>query len=261
MAGFGDELMATGMARGAAQRGKRIAFGDGRRIIWGPYAAEVFKGNPNIAPPSARRDRDIEWMPFYKGSRDYVRAGGQGFVWNYKFRPVPGQVFFDDAEESFAASVVPGFILIEPNLPWHKPVSVNKDWGIARYQAVVDRLLEQGHDVAQFSHGRDRLKGARTIEAKSFRMALAALRRAAAAVVPEGGLHHGAAAVGCSAVVLFGGFIPPQVTGYATHINLTGGAKPCGWLRPCKHCRAAMEAISVDHVVDSVQLLLERSKQ
>ncbi len=30
--GYGDNLMATGMARGAACRGKRIAFGNGRRL-------------------------------------------------------------------------------------------------------------------------------------------------------------------------------------------------------------------------------------
>jgi hypothetical protein len=38
--GYGDELMATGMARGAAARGKRVAFGDGQRIICGPYCFE-----------------------------------------------------------------------------------------------------------------------------------------------------------------------------------------------------------------------------
>jgi len=51
-------------------------------------------------------------------------------------------------------------------------------------------------------------------------------------------------------VVLFGGFIPPSVTGYAAHANLTGGAEACGSLKPCPHCRKAMEAISVEEVVE-----------
>jgi hypothetical protein len=49
-------------------------------------------------------------------------------------------------------------------------------------------------------------------------------------------------------VVLFGGFIPPSVTGYGGHANLTGGAEACGSLDPCRHCQAAMGRIGVDEV-------------
>jgi ADP-heptose:LPS heptosyltransferase len=77
---------------------------------------------------------------------------------------------------------------------------------------------------------------------------------------PEGGLHHGAAAVGIPAVVLFGGFIPPQVTGYKTHVNLTGGADFfCGSLQACKHCAEAMERIKSKHVCDAAKGFLECS--
>jgi hypothetical protein len=44
----------------------------------------------------------------------------------------------------------------------------------------------------------------------------------------EGGMHHAAAAVGVPAVVLFGGFIPPEIMGYKGQISLTGGATACG---------------------------------
>jgi hypothetical protein len=76
------------------------------------------------------------------------------------------------------------------------------------------------------------------------------MSRAALYIGGEGGLHHGAAAVGVGGVVLFGGFIPPEVTGYATHANLTGGAEACGSLDPCRHCAAAMQAIGVDEVLE-----------
>jgi hypothetical protein len=52
--------------------------------------------------------------------------------------------------------------------------------------------------------------------------------------------------------VLFGGFIPPQVTGYDLHTNLTGGAEACGHVEPCKHCQRAMANISVDQVKDAI---------
>jgi hypothetical protein len=56
--------------------------------------------------------------------------------------------------------------------------------------------------------------------------------------------------VGVEGVVLFGGFIPPEVTGYALHTNLTGGAEACGSLQPCAHCHEAMKAIGVDEVLE-----------
>jgi hypothetical protein len=59
-------------------------------------------------------------------------------------------------------------------------------------------------------------------------------------------------------VVLFGGFIPPQVTGYPGHVNLTGGAVACGSLQRCSHCQAAMNAISVDEVHAAALGLLDR---
>src|SRR4030095_3529410 len=92
--GYGDDIMATGMARGAAARGKRIAFGDGQRIIWGPHSAEIFQGNPNIAPPGVERRPDIEWIHYYRGCRIYSYATADRWVWNYDFRPKPGQLFF-----------------------------------------------------------------------------------------------------------------------------------------------------------------------
>lgn len=251
--GLGDNLMATGLARGAAARGKRIAFGDGSRIIWDGNSPEIFRGNPNIAPAGSERDGNIEWVAFYKGERQYNSLGNGRWIWNYDFKIIPGELFFDDNEKRFAQSVKPGLILIEPNVPWWKPVAPNKDWGLAKYQAVTDYLLSQGHDVAQFSNGRDRLKGVRVIETKSFRHALAALSGAKLAILPEGGLHHGAAAVDVHAVVLFGGFIPPEVTGYPTHINLAANGEACGSLNACQHCKAAMEMIGVDEVIDAAE--------
>lgn len=242
--------MATGLARGAKARGKRVAFGDGQRIIWGPWSEPMFRHNPNIARPGEESAKDVEWIAHYKGSRLYnsVSRDRNYWVWNMAFRPIPGELFFDDAELEFGHTAGSGFVLIEPNVPRQKSVAPNKDWGAARYQQVADRLRTAGYRIVQFAHGRDRLQGVEVIHATEFRQALAALARAAIYIGPEGGLHHGAAALGIPAVVLFGGFIPPQVTGYAGHTNLTGGVEACGSLRPCSHCRRAMRAISIDRV-------------
>jgi ADP-heptose:LPS heptosyltransferase len=245
--------MASGMQKGL--RGfKRLAFGDGKKIIWGPWSEEVFRHNPHIAGPGQENAADLFWVEHYKGHRLYNSLNKQRtrWIWNYKFVPEPGEIYFSPFEIQFAKTVGQDFILIEPNVPWHKSVAVNKDWGLQRYQAVADRLRESGHEVVQFSHGRDRLHNVRTIVTPTFRVALAALSKAKAAVLPEGGLHHGAAALGVGAVVIFGGFIPPQVTGYKMHFNLTGGAEACGSLSECHHCRKALDRISVDDVVGRI---------
>ncbi len=256
--GYGDDILASGLAKKLLEPGKRAAFGDGRRIIWGPWSEEIFRCNPKIARPGEERKPDIQWIDYYKGHRLYnaIDTAAGRWRWNYAFHAEPGEIYFDSNELAFAKATGSNFILIEPNVPWKKSVAPNKDWGPAKYQAIVDRLKADGHDVVQTKHGRDRLVGVRTVSTPTFRAALAVLSRARLAILPEGGLHHGAAALGIPAVVLFGGFIPPSVTGYSMHINLTGDVEACGSLHPCKHCRAAMDNISVEQVYDAARYQL-----
>lgn len=248
--------MASGIARGARSRGKRIAFGDGKRIIWGPHAAEIFRDNPNVARPGSERDRDIEWVTFYKGCRAYNKQVGDRWMWNYDFRPIPGEVFLSDAEICLG-QVARGSILIEPNVPQHKTCSPNKQWPVDRYQRVADELRHSGHVVSQLIYpgARHRLAGVRYLLTETFRQALAALSQSRLYVGPEGGMHHGAAAVGVPAVVIFGSWIPPEVTGYDSHVNVVGtdrSHRGCGILRRCDHCRRSLDSITVDRVLDGV---------
>jgi hypothetical protein len=247
--------MATGIARGAAARGKRIAFGDGRRLIWGPWCEQAFRHNPNIA--HSLDAGELQWVAYYKGARWYNRAGNGRWIWNYDFAAVPGEFYFDAAEKTFA--VHRAGVLIEPNVPWQKSVAVNKDWGVAKYQLLADRLRIGGLRVFQFSYGKLRLAGVEQIQVDNFRQAAATLAGIEFAIVPEGGLHHAAAAVGTPAIVIFGGFIPPAVTGYPEHVNLTGGSEACGSWRQCSHCRAALNKIEVDEVYGYAIKLCQQS--
>ena len=262
--GYGDDIMATGMAKGARARGKRIAFGDGRRIIWGPWSEEMFRNNPNIAPPGSEGSEDLEWIDYYKGHRKYNSQAPGRWVWNMDYRPIPGQFFFDENETLIANQFAGNsFILVEPNVPQKKSVAPNKQWPIDRWQQVVDRLSENGHQVVQFQYpgARYALSGVSYFEASSFRNALAVLGMAKLFLGHEGGLHHGAAALIVPGVVLFGGFIPPQVTGYDIHVNLTGGATACGSLNACDHCREALDKITVKQVVDAALQQLSQKVQ
>lgn len=254
--GYGDEVMATGQARGLSLRGKRAAFGDGQRIIWGPWSSTVFQNNPNIARPGSEKDSDLVWIPNYKGSRPYNHPGGRGWIWHMNFRPSIGEFFFSPHEDHLTYHLPPGSVVIEPNVP-KKPVAPNKQWPVERYQAVADILLEAGWSVFQLvsSHSRVRLPRVKHLPTETYRRAVSTLRSAALYIGPEGGMHHAAAAVGTAAVVIFGGFIPTTVTGYAGHVNL--GGKPedaCGSTSVCEHCRKALLSISVDEVIQAAQV-------
>ncbi len=252
--GYGDQLIGTGLAKGAAARGKRIAFGDGRQIIWDHHSEEIFKNNPNIAKPGSEGADDLEWIPFHRGNRLYNRLSSDGtrWIWNDKFRVIPGEFYLEEKEKSVAAHHGSGFVIIEPSLPAHKSSSINKTWPFIKYWKLAKRLKRNGYDARQFRYSSYRqIEHCAQIKTASFRQACAILANAKLYVGPEGGMHHAAAALGIPAVVLFGGFIPPEVTGYDSHTNLTGGARACGSLRRCEHCLRAMETISLAQVEDA----------
>lgn len=247
------------MARGAHARGKRIAFGDGRRIIWHNNAHQIYQGNPNVVPPGSVRDRGIAWISYYQGSRLYGTPRPGGWRWNKDFRAIPGEMFFTPQEITRAADKMPaGAVLIEPHV---KPTAVNKRWPFDRYQYVANRLLSDGHLVAQFNYGEQMLTGVRSIPSPDFRTSVAMLARCSLYIGPEGGLHHGAAAVGTPAVVIFGGFIHPMTTGYATHVNLFGADEACGNIGQCQHCRYAMHAIAAEQVYEAAKGILNETSQ
>ena len=254
--GYGDEIIGSGLARGAAARGKKIAFGDGRKIIWTQWCKEVYENNPNIAWPGQEKAPGVEWMEFHVGRRHYstLDAAKGRWIWNYNYRMAAGEFFFSEKEKAIAANHRSDFIVIEPNLPWWKPVAVNKDWGEANYAELGRQLIEQGYRLLQFHHANTKriITGAQIIEVPRFRQAIAIMQRAAVYVGVEGGMMHAAAAVGLRGVILFGGWSPPLVVGHSWHVNITGSNEACGSIKPCDHCRQAMANISVEQVSRAV---------
>jgi ADP-heptose:LPS heptosyltransferase len=252
--------LAAGFARGCAARGKRMAFGDveRKRYVTSPWQEIIFQNNPNICWPKQAHHPDVIWHPFCKGNRLYNRPGpNRRWIWNYEFKAPVGEFYFASEELAFATQLAKGFILIEPHVPRHKSIVANKDWGFAKFQAVADRLIKEGYIVAQFAHhDYATLANVQVWKCPTIRHAAAAMRRASVIICPEGGTHHAAAAVGKSAVVIFGGFIPPQVIGYDFHINLSDGSEACGSLQRCEHCVQALKAISVDRVYEAVRRML-----
>jgi hypothetical protein len=296
--GLGDELMAAGQARELKRLhlDKRVLVGTGKL----EYRHPMFFNNPNIditqfkwerfSKPVHRKHRftkpgpidgkvpgnmkeywrekrvEIAWVLNYPGGRPYIdhqRTTRLRWIWNREFRAVRGDFFPTDREVAEAEELLSGvsepFGVIEPNVKGTTSAD-NKDWGWTRWIEVI-KATHGWFSLVQLGGKHSKvLPHVRRIETPEFRVAFTILRKAAFFVGTEGGLHHAAAAFNLPAVVIFGGYISPEQTGYAMHENLyyvDHPLSPCGMRRTCAHCRQAMDRIKVGHVVER----LERFKQ
>ena len=251
--GWGDEIMVTGIARRMQEKDKApVRVNDKRgRTRW----SEIWNGNPRLARPDFKGR--VQVVVNGPGRRPYIdRETASRWHWRDWICPV-GEIYLDGDERAFAARHA-GKVIIEPRLK--AEASRNKDWGRERWSALAQALQRHGHAVAQFGTADgDGLSGVETIRCGSFRRACAVLGRARLAVLPEGGLHHAAAALGTPTIVLFGGYISPRQTGYPHQLNLFTGGTPCGMRSRCAHCQRAMRRIGVDEVVAKSLLLIAAS--
>ena len=248
--GWGDELMAAGEARLLHERtGRKIGICAGR---WtGPLTSALWEGIDYIARPGEPFGGRVIDSP---KRRPYRRKSTRlGSVWR-EYRPIAAEIAFTDAELDFAQRCGRGFVVIEPHVKSEREGAVNRQWGWDRYAAVVAAAPDLPW-VQLGPPGKRILPGAALMETPTFRMACAVLARAAAYVGPEGGLHHACAAVGTPAVVIFGGYISPKVTGYPGHVNLfSGEGLGCGKRLKCQ-C-SCMESISPNTVIEALRRVL-----
>ncbi len=247
--GMGDELMASGHARRLSEQhgNRKVAIVDHRGWI---RKHPLWEGVPYIANVFVHGTLKVLNCGGY---RPYIAAKSPA-RWTWKnYTPYPAIIVFTPEEDAFGARGL-NKILLEPHVKEQKTGHRNKDWGWAKWQALADRYpgqcIQVGPPLTR------RLDGVDFVATETFRLAAAVLKHARAAVLPEGGLHHAAAATRTRAVVLYGGFISPAQTGYAIHRNLFTGDQPCGMRLHCEHCRAAMNAITVDEVDRNLKEIL-----
>lgn len=255
--GYGDEIIGSALARTIAP-GTRAAFcQEPGRIVWSRQAHEIYKHNPLVARPGEERAGDLEWIRHAKGCRVYTKSfRNRRWEFNYDFSvrnlPQP-QLHMQPSERQLAHDAVgTPFILVESRI---KDVSPNKMW--PHWDKLIPELLRLGLPVVGMNYS-DVTPSAHLlcdllVDTPSFRHAAALVGSAALYMGPEGGLHHAAAATGTKAVVLFGGFIDPCLTGYAQHHNIFTTDEACGNVDSCAHCREAMQRITVDMVVEAAR--------
>ena len=230
------------------------------RIVYEkPRWHEMWFNNPRIAHPKEEGDFQI-----YKPRDNYLRpycVEKSPRQWTWKaYGPPRGELYFTPEEEAFGRRHA-GRVIIEPLL---KPgASPNKQWAPWKWANVSTRLKSSGFKVTQIgmSGPNTPLPGTEYIQTRTMRLAAAVIKHARLVVVPEGGLHHVAEAVGCPAVVIFGGYIAPSVTGYSDQVNIFPPSEQwplgCGMRVKCRHCDDAMDSITIDQVADAALGLLK----
>lgn len=282
--GIGDSLLACGDARKlhAGRDEVLIAIGNPEKskVDW----QSVHNGVPFLATQDDvdKGVRPIEWVRSFPSNRPYIDydqmasymadAGRPdiarrklasmigGYIWKKGYRATPAVIHFTSAELELIHTLKrgPRYVAIEPHIKRRAPI--NKQWSVPRMERVaID--LSQDILVRQISapDQPDTVQGAERITPQSFREAMCWIAAASLYIGPEGALHHTCAALDVPAIVLFGGYISPKITGYDGHINLTGNAKSaCGTkTTSCPHCREAMASITVEEVIEHARNSLD----
>lgn len=244
--GFGDDIMASARVRTLYEREPTpvlITGLDGR-----PRWSEVWENNPKIARNRDGAGQVLRDGPGARPHLDYSRMTRDRFFFN-EVGLEPGEIFLVEQERSRARAAV----LIEPHVK--DGASPNKDWGFHRFQALV--TARPTISWVQCDYGAPLLDGVEVVRTGSFREACGVLSGVLAAVLPEGGLHHAAAALKIPAVVIFGAYIPRTVTGYQGHVNLARDLpEVVGLNRSDPRAQAALAGITVEEVSAALDTIL-----
>ena len=276
--GYGDSIMVTGIAKAIKKKypDYQIIIGNKTDIL-SYYDPAIFINNPNIA---AESDIDLSkktiWIEEYQGKRSYVKnADKEKFYWNEKYRAIPGELYFTAKEINSAKSIfnkiekTPSYrfkkkiIFIEPSRnTTHKNADSNngeenKRWVLKRWQDVVNYFNHEILFVQSTYKNCEILEGTHSFNL-NFREACALMSLCDFYLGWEGGFSHAAAALNKKGIVLFGGYIHPQTTGYNLHENIYVdiSGSPCGMRKYCTHCEKCRKLITVEQVVEKIKKIL-----
>ena len=145
-------------------------------------------------------------------------------------------------------------IFIEPHVKKRLGYE-NKDWGFNNWEKIVDELKSE-YAFLQITYAKRKpIRETINIDGLNFRTSSAILSMCDLFVGPEGGMMHAAAATNRKAVIIWGGHISPDITGYSFHNNLYNKhpLSPCGMKNVCSHCIDELKKISTDKVINEIK--------
>ena len=266
--GVGDALMAVGEVRELKKKNPNAKFiiGDEIRSYWN----EVFDNNPDIIRGSeAKNYNEVIWVKNYEGNRPYKNYGDKfpkdKYNWK-KYKVLRGEFYFTKKEIYVAENAMKAIkknigkkkiIFIEPHVKKRLGYE-NKDWGFHNWQNVVKELSSL-YTFLQITYAeRQPIKGTININGLDFRTSSAILSMCDLFLGPEGGMMHAAAATNRKAVIVWGGHISPDITGYDFHNHLynTHPLSPCGSKNVCMHCLEELKKITTKEVIREIKKII-----
>ena len=273
-AGLGDDLLLTVVAREFARRGAS-------RTVVVTRCSELFAGNPDIAGTLPRTPRFVRLLgllgvrvlspSFSLGSPSETgrrvsdvhmltqAAASIGLPPPHDPRPWLRL----SPEEMARGARARGCILVQSSISEPGLAKPNKEWFPDRARAAAQRLVAQGHRVAQIGLPTDAALGVGEDfrDTRSPREVAALLGNARLFVGLVGFLMHAARAVECPSVILFGGREAPWVSGYPANENLFTSlpCSPCWEWSRCDFDRECMRRITAEDVCAAVDRLLART--
>lgn len=246
--GLGDEVIVTGQVRELqALDPRRVRVAYEKKIRW----FDIWDHNPRLARPEEDGDFQV-----FKPRTDYLRpycVAKTPHKWTWKtWKPPRGEIYLTADEDAFGQAHG-GMAILQPAIKGAAPP--NKQWGEQRWRTLAAALVRMGMKVGVIGQDiRVNWPGVRNIPTASIRSAAAVLAHCSVCVVPEGALHHIAAAAGAPAVVIYGGYISPAVTGYDGQIPFfTGTGLGCGNRQGCLCCDHAMSKILPADVAEAAK--------
>ncbi len=278
--GLGDDILITAIAAQIKKKypDKQIVIGNLKKKH--AHHSIIYENNPNI---SDCRNLDklksiylIDYHPENRPYIDYLNSTNKKYVWNTKYRAVPGELYFSKEELEKAKYIInqakeywnkynkqkpKAIIFLETNSTKikHKNFSIkhiNKSWGENNWTSLVKKLNHKYlfiNSVHEYSFDIPNVFSPKMMD---FRIACAIMNECDIYVGPEGGFSHVAGALNKKAVVYYGGWITPDVIGYETHENLyfDHPDSPCGLYREiCEHCELARKTITVEIFVNKIE--------
>ena len=257
--GLGDVILSIGEAKRLhAKTGKHVLI---LRPDGMPVKSDLFNGIPYLV--RSKFNFDCVRMVNGPGARPYI-ANKTPTKWTWRaYAPTPADIVFTPAELAFAEPYR-GAVMLEPHT---KAIGhTNKAWNAISWQQLDTALHALGgaskvRTVQCGPAGTRLLLHTEFVTTDTFRKACAVLSVCRAFVGAEGGLMHAAAAVNVPAVICFGEFISPRVTGYEKNANLfSGKGLGCGMRNNCAGCQAAMARITSTEVFTQLKSVLETGR-
>jgi hypothetical protein len=199
----------------------------------------------------------------YMCSEEKMTILGKKMVWRpYKIKPF--HIRFTEKELETADKILEDhnvpkeFAAINPDFK-KTFFGLNKNWGIKKYQELVDRLdLPCVRIMPKGIYKEPLIKGAINIESTDVRVSFAMLRNAKFGVGYIGMFIHALGGMGIPCVVLQGGIANTTIGEYPGHINIEYDhpESPCGNTYDCSHCADANEWMTVDMIFNACRKLL-----